>query len=103
MDKLKLFPLLTAEPIQEYNKNKSSFYVFNKLNNRGYALDGFAANLCQRFDGTKSLELIITDFEKELEIEKNYYQNEIETLLQDLQLNSLVEFLELPKNYSKAE
>lgn len=103
MDKLKLFPLLIADPIQDYNKNKSSFYIFNSRSNRGYSIDGLAANLCQRFDGTKNLESIISEFEKEMAIEKNYYQNEIESLLQDLQNNSLIEFLDLPKTSAKAE
>jgi len=103
LDKLKLFPILTAEPIQEYNNSKSNLYIYSRNNNRGYSLDGFAANLCHRFDGTKNLESIIRDFEAELQIEKNYYQEEIETLLHDLQNNSLIDFLEQPKTLSKAE
>lgn len=97
MDNLKLFPLLTAEAIQEYNKTKNNLYLYSSRNNRGYSLDGFAANLCHRFDGTRTLEVIIHDFEEELALEKNYYQEEINTLLQDLQNNSLIEFLDQPK------
>jgi len=101
MDKLKLFPLLTADPIQDYNKNKSNFYIFSSRNNRGYSLDGIAANLCHRFDGSKNLETIIREVELENSLQENFYQSEIESLIQDLQNNSLIEFLESPK--TKAE
>ncbi|MGZ3807160.1 MAG: hypothetical protein ACXVCE_03680 [Bacteriovorax sp.] len=97
MDKLKLFPILMAEPIQEYNKTKSNLYIFNSSSNRGYMLDGFAANLCHRFDGTKSLESIILEFEREMGLKTNFYKEEIDSLLQDLQVNSLIEFLNFPK------
>lgn len=103
MDKLKLFPLLTAEPIQEYNKSKTHLYLYSSRNNRGYSLDGFAANLCHRFDGTKNLETIIQDFETDMSLEKNYYQDEIVSLLLDLQNNSLVDFLEQPKSSKSAK
>ncbi|MDD4973890.1 MAG: PqqD family protein [Bacteriovorax sp.] len=97
MDQLKLFPVLTAEPIQEYSKNKPNYYIFNSRSNRGYMLDGFAANLCQRFDGAKSLEVIIQEFENEMDLRKDSYKKEIDTLLQDLHDNSLIEFLNSPK------
>ncbi len=97
MNKLKLFPLLTADPIQDYNKNKSQLYIFSSRTNRGYSLDGIAANICHRFDGTKNLETVIREVERENSLEENYYQKEIEALLLDLQNNSLIEFLELPR------
>lgn len=96
MDKLKLFPILLADPIQDYNKNKSHFYIFNSKNNRGFKLDGFAANLCHRFDGKKSLEEIIKDFEVEMNLESDYFSQEIAVLISDLQNNSLVEFHSTP-------
>lgn len=103
MEHLKQYPLLTAEPIQEYNKSKSNLYLYSSRNNRGYSLDGLAANLCHRFDGTKNLETIIRDFEKEMEIEANFYQEEIASLILDLQNNSLVDFLDHPKTSAKVE
>lgn len=92
MENLKLYPILLADPIQDYNKNKSHFYIFNSKNNRGFKLDGFAANLCHRFDGKKSLEEIIKDFEKEMNLNSDYFSDEIEVLINDLQNNSLVQF-----------
>lgn len=97
MDKLKLFPMLLAEPIQDFNKSKSQFYIFNSQNNRGYKLDGFAANLCYRFDGKKSLEEIIKELESEMNLQENYFLKEISALLTDLQNNSLVEFHNSPQ------
>jgi hypothetical protein len=97
MDKLKIFPILLADPIQDYNKNKSHFYIFNSKNNRGYKLDGFAANLCHRFNGIKSLEQIIKEFEVEMDLQSNYFNEEIDVLLTDLQNNSLLEFHNTPQ------
>jgi hypothetical protein len=97
MDKLKLFPKLLADPIQEYNKSKTHLYIFNSKNNRGYKLDGLAANLCFRFDGKKSLEQVIKEFEVEMELQPNSFSSDIESLLVDLQNNSLLEYLELPQ------
>lgn len=96
MDKLNLFPKLLAEPIQDFNKSKSLYYIFNSQNNRGYKLDGFAANLCTRFDGLKSLQQIIKEFESEMNLKENYFQKEIGDLLIDLQNNSLIEFYNSP-------
>lgn len=97
MDNLKLFPVLLADPIQEYNKNKSSFYIFNSKNNRGYKLEGFAANLCHRFNGVKTLEQIIKEFENEMNLKANYFNEEIEVLITDLHKNSLIEFHNSPQ------
>jgi hypothetical protein len=102
MDKLKLFPILLAEPIQGYDKNKSHFYIFNSKNNRGYKLDGFAANLCQRFNGIKSLEEIIKEFEVEMDLQSNYFTEEIDVLLTDLQNNSLLEFHNSPQSLKES-
>lgn len=96
MDKLLLFPILLADPIQDYDKNKSHYYIFNSQNNRGFKVDGFAANLCQRFNGKKSLELIIKEFETDMNLETNYFNDEIDVLLTDLQNNSLIEFHSSP-------
>lgn len=97
MDKLKLYPILLADPIQEYNKSKSVFYLFNTASNRGYKLDGFAANLCHRFNGNKSLEEVIKEFESEMNLQSNYFLEEIDVLLTDLQNNSLIEFRDSPQ------
>lgn len=97
MDKLKLYPILLADRIQEYSESKSVFYIFNSKNNRGYKLDGFAANLCNRFNGAKSLEQIIKEFEGEMKLSPNYFDQEISSLLNDLQTNSLIEFRDLPQ------
>jgi hypothetical protein len=97
MDKLKLYPILLADPIQDYNKNKSYFYIFNSQNNRGYKLDGFAANLCHRFNGIKSLEQVIKEFEIDMDLKSNYFNEEIDVLLTDLQKNSLIEFHNSPQ------
>jgi hypothetical protein len=92
MENLKLFPLLLADPILEYDNQRSNFYIFNSANNRGYKLDGYAANLCQRFDGSKSLEEIIREFESEMNLQSNYFNDEITVLINDLKNNSLIEF-----------
>lgn len=97
MDKSKLYPVLLAEPIQDYDQNKSFLYIFNSRNNRGYKLDGFAANLCYRFDGIKSLEQVIKEFETDMELQSDYFKEEIDVLLADLQNNSLIEFHQAPQ------
>lgn len=97
MDKLKLYPILLADPIQEYNKSKSTFYIFSSKNNRGYQLDGYAANLCHRFNGLKSLEEIVQEFEKEMDLGTGYFKDEINVLLHDLQSNALIEFHSSPQ------
>ena len=102
MDKLKLFPMLLADPIQDFNKNKSNFYIFNSKNNRGYKLDGFAANLCHRFNGLKALEQIIKEFETEMNLESNYFNEEIDILLTDLKNNSLIEFHDTPQTLKES-
>ena len=97
MENLKLFPLLLADPILEYDGNRPNFYIFNSANNRGYKLDGYAANLCHRFNGSKSLEEVIREFESEMNIEKNYFNAEISALIADLKNNSLIEFHQTAK------
>ena len=88
-----LFPKISAETFSSPN-NRDEFYLFNTSTNKGFSIDGFAAVLCRHFNGEKNLVDAIRSFEILSKLEVGEFDDEIENLIQDLQDNSLLVFLD---------
>lgn len=91
MNNAKLYPKITAQVFNSPN-NKDEYFLFNTATNRGFAVDGYAAILCKKFNGEKTLEEIVKNFESEQKLESGEFSEEISTLLSDLEKNRLITF-----------
>lgn len=97
-DKTKMYPRITAEILgKKKTEGSANCFLFNSQTNRGYAVEGLAAILCKNFDGTKTLENLVQDLEKEYALEPNAFSNEIKGLIKDLEDNGLIELMSSPK------
>lgn len=97
-DRLKLYPRITAEILgKKKTEGSASCFLFNSQTNRGYAVEGLAAILCKNFDGTKTLESLVQELEKDYELEPNTFTSEIKTLIKDLEENGLIELMSSPR------
>ena len=88
-----LYPKISAQ-IFPSNTSKDEFFLFNSSTNRGFAIDGFAALLCKRFTGDRKLSEIIIEVEKEQNLSSGLFNNEIESLLTEMESNKLIVFSE---------
>lgn len=91
MKQHELFPKISAQIFKSPN-NPEEFFLFNTSTNKGFAIDGFAAILCKKFTGDRTLKEVITEFETEQKLDKNEYQTEISDLLAELEKNRLLVF-----------
>lgn len=90
-----LFPKISAQ-IFPSNTSKEEFFLFNPATNRGFSIDGIAAHLCRKFTGERKLQDLITELEKEQNLNAGLFKDEIEKLLADLENNKLITFHESP-------
>ena len=91
MKQHELFPKISAQIFKSPN-NQEEFFLFNTSTNKGFAIDGFAAVLCKKFTGDRTLSEVIAEFEAEQKLEKNEYETEITELLAELEKNRLLVF-----------
>jgi hypothetical protein len=90
MDISNSYVQLKAEILSANNKNPNEIFLFNSSTNRGFMVDGIAAVLCKRMSGEKKINELISDFEKEYEVECNKFANDISQFLKNLVENDLI-------------
>lgn len=86
-----LFPKISAQIFKSPN-NTEEFFLFNTTTNKGFAIDGFAAVLCKKLTGDRTLNEVIAEFEIEQKLAKDEYKTEISDLLTELEKNRLLVF-----------
>lgn len=98
MSKMGTYPLIKAEILgKNKTEDQASFFLFNSETNRGYSVDGLAALLCKRFDGTKTLQELVAELEADYELEPHKFDKDVSMLIQDLENNGLVTLSLTPK------
>lgn len=93
MKQAQLFPKISAQVLNSPN-NKDEYFLFNASTNKGFSIDGLAADLCKKFNGEMTLEQTIKTFEIEQQLKMGEFESEIDSLIQDLEKNCLLVFLE---------
>ncbi|MBC7428446.1 MAG: hypothetical protein H7336_07540 [Bacteriovorax sp.] len=100
MKKSHLFPKISAQ-IFNSPSTIDEFYLFNTSSNKGFAIDGFAADLCKKFIGEATLAETVRSLEIESKLKEGEYEEEIDNLILELERNSLIEFFEEAQAPSK--
>lgn len=95
MNYLNQYPVVIAEFLSKSDRPDGKVYLFNKCTNKGFQLDNLAALLVQKFNGKRSLRELISELEFEVQADQGMYDNEIESLIEDLLKNELIEFREV--------
>ncbi len=91
------YPKLEAQ-IFPSNTSREELFLFNSNTNRGFSLDGVAADICKKFTGDRKLSEIVTEVEMERKIESGLFNKEIDDLLNELENFKLVSFHENPQS-----
>jgi hypothetical protein len=88
--------LLKAEILKSGKGSNPTFHIFNQETNRGFAVDGLASVLVQKFDGKRRLAELVTEMEKDEELTPGEWKEEIVQFIDELQAHNLVELSEKP-------
>ena len=81
-----LYPKISAQILNSPN-NKDEYFLFNPSTNKGFSVDGLAADLCKKFNGEMTLDQTIKTFEVEQQLKAGEFNSEIDNLIQDLEKN----------------
>lgn len=91
------YPKLEAQ-IFPSNTSREELFLFNSSTNRGFSLDGVAADICKKFTGDKKLSDIVSEVESERKLVSGLFNKEIDDLLNELENFKLVSFHEDPQS-----
>ncbi len=90
MDISSNYILLKAELLSTDNKNPNEVFLFNSSTNRGFLVEGIAAQLCKKMDGKKTFDELIKEFESEHNTSVKKFEKDIEKFVSDLIQNDLI-------------
>ncbi len=96
MNYLESYILLKAEILKSGKGSNPSFHMFNQETNRGFSVDGLASVLVMKFDGKRRLSELLVELETEEGLAPGEWRDEIQKLIDELQVHSLVEVSNSP-------
>ncbi len=96
MNYFESYILLKAEILKSGKGSNPTFHIFNQETNRGFAVDGLASLLIQKFDGKRRLSDLVAEMEREEQLTPGEWAEEIVKLIDELQVHSLVEVSQTP-------
>jgi hypothetical protein len=91
MNYFESYILLKAEILKSGKGSNPTFHIFNQETNRGFAVDGLASVLVQKFDGKRQLSELVAEMEREERLAPGEWAEEIVKLIEELQIHGLVE------------
>jgi hypothetical protein len=88
-------PFLTADIIKT-SPDKREIHIYSHESDTGFEVEGYAAILCSRFIGDKSMEQLIGDMVAEFQLPENEFSADAISFASELESLNLIRWLDYP-------